>query len=300
MNIDFNVKRSEDCALIDTKKWVDNASVGITIHRLSGRDIPTGIAELINVHAVNKELEGIVEKGDLVLVSRVAADISQYRKFGVKVGDDRYANIPIMQIMGVFRNHEIDYSSLQMVTDKVLIKKIDIKHKGLLLSNDQTMFGEVVKVGTHRYSKEWHKIPLKVKVGDKVVVRDNVTTEVNLDGERYYAVEEPMIIGIFPNDDEFNIETLSVINNYILMKPHVPENLSDSILITPFMDYDASDYTEIYNRDLFKVVKADEKLDKITRDDILLLDRNITNYMYLGSEKYFVVSGLEFVSAKVK
>ena len=55
-----------------------------------------------------RELKGVVaEGGDTVLLSKAAADISQYRKFGVKEGDDRYFHCPIMQVLGVFRDKDI-------------------------------------------------------------------------------------------------------------------------------------------------------------------------------------------------
>lgn len=299
MKIDFKVKRAEDCALIDTKKWVDNASTGITLHRLSGRDIPTGITELKSVYPVKEGLKNIIKEGDLVLISKVAADISQYRKFAVERGDERYFHVPIMQVYGIFKNHNINYDSFQLVTDKVLLKRLEPKYSGILKAEDNTMIGEVVKIGTNKFDENWNSKPLTVKVGDRVIVRDNVSTEIYLDGERYYVVEEPTIIGIFKDEDRFELESLRIFNNSILLEPYIPKNICDSIIITPNMNYEDADYTELYNRDLFKVAAVDQELDKIHRNDILLIDRNFTNYVYLGTKKYFTISGLNFVSAKI-
>lgn len=299
MKIDFKVKRAEDCAIIDTKKWVADISTGITIHRLSGRDIPTGIAHVISTYPVKKGLKNLVQDGDLVLVSKVASDISQYRKFAVDRDDNRYFHLPLMQILGIFEGGIVSYDSLQMLTDKILIKKLEPKYEGLLRANDGTMFGEVVKVGTNRFNKKWEKEPLTVKVGDKIIVRDNISTEIMLDGNYYFAVEEPMVVGIFENYENLTLENLTLINNNILMQPYIPETIDNSSIMTPFLNYEELDYTEIYNRDLFKVLKTDKRLDKIDKNDILLVDRNLTNYACLSSEKYFIISGLDFISAKV-
>lgn len=297
MRIDFKVKRAEDCILIDTKAWITDGT-GISLHRMSGRDVPTFINKAISVYPVTEGLKNVVSKGDTVLLSRVASDISQYRKFAVRVGDDRYFHCPIMQVLGIFKNGEISFSSLNMCTDKILIEKIDVQYKGLYLSENNTMIGKVVKTGTHKFDKDWNKLPLSVKVGDTVLIRDNVTTKIRLLEGEYYATEESMVVGVF-NSSLFDLNNLTVLNNYIVMSPYIPETLN-SVVITPKLDYENEDITEIYNRDLFKVIKKDESVDRVFENDILLIDRSLTNYVYIGSEKYFITSGLDYIVSKVK
>lgn len=296
MKIDFKVKRAEDCVLIDTKAWLMDGT-GISLHKMSGRDVPTGLIKVLDVYDKTKELKGVVAEGDTVLLSKAAADISQYRKFGVKEGDDRYFHCPIMQVLGVFRDKDISLNSLSMCTDKILLKKIDAKVNGLFLSEDNTMVGEVVKTGTHKFDKEWNKLPLSVKIGDIVLIRDNVTTKVNLQEGEYYATEDSMVVGTFTSS-EFDLSSLTILNNYIILESYVQETLN-SIVLTPVLDFEEEDITEIYNRDLFKVVKTDDKIDKIFKNDIVLIDRNFTNYVYIGSKKYFVVAGMDFVTGKI-
>lgn len=297
MQVDFKVKRAENCALIDTKKWITDGT-GITFHRMSGRDIPTFINKVLSVHPVTIQLKEVVKEGDTVLLSKIASDISQYKKFPIHVGDERYFNCPVMQILGVFKDEEITLESLNMCTDKILIKKIGIDYKGLKLGEDNTMIGEVIKIGTNKFDKDWRKLPLSVKVGDVVLVRDNVTTKVRLKEGEYYATEDSMIVGRFDSSD-FNLENLTILNNYILMSPYISETLGD-VLLTPLLDYENEDITEIYNRDLFRVVKVDSKVDRVLENDILLVDRNFTNYVYVGTSKYFVISGIDYITSKVK
>ena len=295
MTIDFRVKRSEDCITIDTKAWITSSNIGITIHRMSGRDIPTFITKVISVNPVVESLKGLVKTGDTVLLSRIASDISQYKKFAVKVGDDRYFNAPIMQVLGVF-NGEISFESLSLLTDKILIEKIETDVNGIILSKDNTMVGRVLKTGTNRFDKDWNKFPLTIKQGDIVLVRDNVTTEITLNSKRYYITEEPMIVGVF-KEARYDLNSLQLMNDYIILDSYIPEQMGK--LFTPIMDYEEADYTQIYDRDLFKVVKTPDNIDNIFENDILLIDRNYTNYVYLGAKRYFVLAGTEYISARV-
>lgn len=294
--IDFKVKRAEDCVLIDTKGWITDGT-GISKHRMSGRIIPTFINKALDVYPVTRGLKSIVNNGDTILISRIASDISQYRKFGVREGDERYYHCPIMQVLGIFENEEISLSSLKMCTDKVLIEKIDMTSKGIILPETNTMIGKVVKVGTHKFDKDWNILPLCSKVGDTVLVRDNVSTEIYLKEGKYYATEDSMIVGIFENE-KFDLNHLNVCNDYVIMNPYIPEFLN-SMLVTPTLDFENEDISEIYNRDLFKVLKVDKKVDRVLENDILLIDRNLTNYVYLGLEKYYVLNGIDNISSKI-
>ena len=294
--LNFKVPRLKDKILIDTKKWVQNSSgATLDICRLSGRTLPTYVAKVLEVNACTKDLKGAINKNDTVLLTRVVSDISMYRSFSTGLDDKDYYNVPIMQVLGVFENGEMSISSLTMLFDKVLVKKVEA-NRGLILPNDNTMIGEVVKVGTCKFDKNWKSLPLTVKVGDKVLIRDNVTTEVYLDGAFYYAVEESMIVSIF-TDEELTFESSKIIGGNVVMESYIPENTS--IFITPTLNYEDEDYTEIYNRDLFKVVNLDTSLTEINKGDIILVDRSITNYVYYNENKYFVVSGLDYIEAKI-
>ena len=295
MTIDFRVKRSEDCITIDTKAWITSSDIGITIHRMSGRDVPTYITKVVSVNPVTKNLKGLVSTGDTVLLSRVASDISQYKKFAIKVGDDRYFNAPIMQVLGVFKG-DISFETLNLLTDKVLIEKIETDVNGITLSQNNTMIGRILKVGTNRFDKNWDKHPLTVKQGDIVLIRDNVTTEIMLGSKKYYITEESMIVGIF-EESKYDLTSFRLINSYIILDSYIPKQIGG--LITPIADYEEADYTQIYDRDLFKVVKTPDNIDNIFENDILLIDRNYTNYVYLGAKRYFVLSGTEYISARV-
>ena len=298
--IDFKVPKHKDSIVVDAKNWLPNTSNKLNIHKISGKDIPTYISKVIEVNPVTEGLKDVVDKGDTVILSRIASETAEYRLFEIEQGDKRYCTIPIMQILGKFKDGDISYNSLYMVTDKIIVKKIEDTYEKneFVFSEDNTMIGEVVKVGKCRFTKNWNPYSLRVKVGDKVLIRDNVSTEIMLHGETYYATEESMVVGIFRNDN-YSLNNLNIINESILLKPFISQNVLNSNFIIPDLNYEDADYTDIYNRSLFKIVALDQKVKELKEEDVVLIDRNLTNYVYFKSEKYFIVNGTESIEGKI-
>jgi co-chaperonin GroES (HSP10) len=297
--IDFKVPRAKDCIIIDTKKWLQNNSQNLTIHRMSGRDIPTFIAQVVEENVEKECLKGAVNKGDTVLLSRVVSEVAQCRPFEIDSGDKRFYNVPIMQVLGVFEEGRISLNTFTLLFDKILLKKVDSSRVGgLEIPNSNSMIGEVIKVGSCSFDKDWNCQELKVKVGDKVLVRDNATTQVYFENDLYYVTEESMVVGIF-NTEVFELDNLQVINNSILTEPYIPKKVLSSDLLTPLLNFENEDVTDIYNRDLFKIVAVDKSLTNLKENDIVLIDRSVTTYVYLGINKYYTLIGTDYLEAKI-
>ena len=296
--IDFKVPRSKDCITIDTKDWRPNNISGLEVRKISGRTVPTYVAEVLDIHVQNEKLKGIMKK-DLVLISRVASEIAEFRTFAIKDEDKRYYNVPIMQVLGYFQYGTPRFNNLVMLFDKVLIRKIDNPLDNSLIIQDNTLIGEVVKAGSCRFDKDWNIKELTVKAGDRVLIRDNVSTEIVLDGQTYYATEEGMVVGIL-SENAKTLDDIKLINQSVICEAFIPPKALDSkLLITPTLNYEDEDLTDIYNRNLFKVIVCDISLTNIRKNDILLIDRNMTNYVYFNGTKYFITQGLEYVEGKV-
>ena len=297
--LDLKVPKFKDKVIINTKKWVQNhEGCGLGIYRMSGRDLPTYLIKAEEVYDFSDRFKGSVHKGDLMLVTRMSSEVCMYNTFELE-DEGAYNSIPIMQIIGTFEGNKIAFSNLNLLFDKILVQKKENGYKGFVLPNSNTFIGEVVKVGTNRFDKEGNSHDLRVSVGDTVLIRDNVTTEIYLDGQQFFATEEAMVVAIF-NDSECSLEEAEIISDSVLMVPYIPEKVSGSVFVTPNLTYEDLDTTDIYNRDLFKVVAVDENLTKIQKDDILLLDRNITNYVYHGIDRYFIISGTDLIEAKIE
>lgn len=280
--IDFNVPKNKECILIDTNKWLKDDSSLIQSQKISGKLTLTYITE------VESSNLPFIKEGQTVLLSRVISEIAQYSKYIIE--DKSYYNVPESQILGTFET--ITLEGLTLLNDKIIVKKVENTIESeLYLTNANVMIGEVLKTGS--------KVQ-KVKVQDKILIRDNISTEVKLNNESYYVLEERMVVGIF--GPSFNIEDLKLINESILMKPYINSKvLNSSLLISPDINYEDLDYSDMYNRDLFKVEFLDESLKHSLKEgDIIILNRDFTNYVYYGMEKYFIVDGFKYITALVK
>ncbi|HBI26911.1 MAG TPA: co-chaperone GroES [Peptococcaceae bacterium] len=92
--------------------------------------------------------------------------------------------------------------SLKPLGEKVVLKLVDAEEKtegGIMLPDSakkKPQKGEVVAVGSGKVTENGEKIPLEVKIGDKVVFSQYSGTEVKDGEEEYLIVFERDILGI--------------------------------------------------------------------------------------------------------
>ena len=293
---DFKVPKTKDCVLIDIASWVSTSN--IVIQKISGKLSPTYITTALEVNAVSPHYNSCqVLKNDMIFLSKAASEVALMRSYTL-TGTNQYYNAPLSQIMGVFDRGNVSLDALRMVYDKILVRRLNVEGTLLDLPETADMIGEVIKVGTNSFDKNNNSRPLKVKEGDVVLIKDNVCTPIRLDGSLYYALEERSVVGIF--DGTLSLDGINFINESILMQHYYPKKvLNSSILEAPEINYEDLDYSDIYNRDLFKVIYADERLKDIKPDDIVLVKRDYTVYVYMNHEKYFLLNGMDWVEAKI-
>lgn len=296
-NFNYKVKKSEDCVLININNWVQYSP--LEIQKMNGKTSISYITEVLDINYYTESFSSKpIQKGDTVLISRVSAEVASMR--GYDLGDgQKYYNIPITQVMGVFKEHKVNFESLEMIFNKVLIEKLESSQSEVLLSpSSNDMIGKVLKIGTTGFTKDWKLKPLQVKLGDTIIVKDNVTTEVRLNGRTYYAIDENNIVGIIRYG--FSANAIKFINESILMKPYYsPTVLNSKILISPNINYEDLDYSDIYNRDLFQIEYLDSSIEGLSKKDKVIAKRDFTSYVYLNQEKYFLLNGKEWIESKI-
>lgn len=285
MKYDFNVDRMKGKLQINIDKWLYPLQNSLEIHKINGKAYVTYITE---VEFVGLNNVGI-STGDIVLLSKVACDIATSPTIAYNFNESHYFNVPIEQVIGIFENKEITLNNLKMKNTNILFKRINKNQKSTIaIEEKDTMLGEIIKISESS----------SLKIGDIVAVRDNVSTPIKFQEDIVYAVEEKFIVGKFFNN--FEIENMELLNKYVLMKPYInPYVLNSTILETPNINYDNLDYSDINNRDLFRVYFVDKTLENIQKDDILLVNRDYTNYMYYGNEKYFVINDKKWIAGKI-
>ncbi|MEO0239506.1 MAG: co-chaperone GroES [candidate division WOR-3 bacterium] len=91
---------------------------------------------------------------------------------------------------------------LRPLADRVVIKRIEeeeVKKGGIIIpdtAKEKPQKGEVVAVGPGRLDEKGNRIPLEVKVGDKVLFSKYAGTEVKVGDEEYLVMREDDILCI--------------------------------------------------------------------------------------------------------
>ena len=296
-NIDYNVDGTENCVLINTRDWLYPDNTLVLKYKMSGRTVITYLTKALKVNVDTAKFPTHIEEGQTLLLSRIVSDISMHREH--KIENNYYYSTPITQVMGYFVDNKITYDNLVMLYDKILVERVDI-HKDELIKrvDDNTMVGKVLKVGTNTFSKEWKPLPLQVSVGDTILIRDNATTLITLDNKEYYAIEHGNVIGKF--SDSLSMNNIEVINDYIIMHEYVDDlKIDDSIISTRLDSYEGMDWSSYYNDSIFIVMRKDKNLTKINIGDKVVVNKHLVNYAYFNNVRYNVISGLDYIEAKI-
>ncbi len=92
---------------------------------------------------------------------------------------------------------------IKPLEDRVLLKGISEMNttaSGIIIpetaSKDRPQKAEVLAVGPGAMKKDGSRIPLDVKVGDKVLVSKYAADEVKIDGDDYYIIRQSSILAV--------------------------------------------------------------------------------------------------------
>jgi len=92
---------------------------------------------------------------------------------------------------------------IKPLKDNVVVKRLDDddeKKVGSIIipdsAKEKPLTAEVVAVGSGKTAKDGNKVPLEVKVGDKVLVGKYSGSEVKLDGDEYLILREDELLGV--------------------------------------------------------------------------------------------------------
>jgi chaperonin GroES len=91
---------------------------------------------------------------------------------------------------------------LKPLSDRIVIKPAAAEEKtkgGIILpdtAKEKPVVGEVVAVGPGKVTDDGKKVPMEVKVGDKVLYGKYSGTEVTVEGEEYLIMREADVFAI--------------------------------------------------------------------------------------------------------
>ena len=91
---------------------------------------------------------------------------------------------------------------IKPIKDNIVVKRMDEEEKkiGSIIipdsAKEKPLTAEVIAVGSGRTLKDGQKVPLEVKVGDKVLIGKYSGSEVKLDGDEYLILKEDEVLGV--------------------------------------------------------------------------------------------------------
>lgn len=91
--------------------------------------------------------------------------------------------------------------NLKPLADRVVIKRIEeeVKKGGIIIpdtAKEKPQKGEVIAVGPGRLDEQGNRMPMEVKVGNKVLFSKYAGTEVKIGDEEYLVMREDDILCI--------------------------------------------------------------------------------------------------------
>jgi len=91
---------------------------------------------------------------------------------------------------------------IRPLNDRILVKRLEeeTKSKGGIIipdsAKEKPAEGEIVAVGAGRVTKKGDRIPMQVKVGDRVLFSKYGGSDIKLDGQEYLIMREDDILGV--------------------------------------------------------------------------------------------------------
>jgi len=88
------------------------------------------------------------------------------------------------------------------LADRILAKRIEQKEqkRGTLVipdsAREKPMEGKVLAVGSGKRDKEGNRVPLTVKVGDRILFGKHTGTEIKIDDDEHVVLREDEVLGI--------------------------------------------------------------------------------------------------------
>jgi chaperonin GroES len=91
---------------------------------------------------------------------------------------------------------------IQPLQDRILVKRFEekeIKKGGIIIpdtAKEKPQEGEVIAVGPGKLTEDGKRLPMSLKVGDKILFGKYSGSEVRIDDEEYLIMREEDVLGI--------------------------------------------------------------------------------------------------------
>lgn len=295
-NFNYKVKgsRSENCVLIDTNQWYVNDSNVIVEFNARG-----GVSNTLITEALAENLtdySGEVKSGEMILITSVSAKLYGARPFSIPIDLDstKYTDIPYKHIIGKFEGNKINFNSLHLLGDYLLLERL----KGVDNSKDMFCVTTDYTDSVYKVAKRSSKSGIDA---DIVLCKDNVATPIMLEGIQYYAISgKDVVAGFDVNAGEYTVDTISTVYNHYLITEQCDSQYAGEgdTIFKPVSHVEEDEWlSESYDENRYKVVKSD--LEGFSKDDILYIIRESLEYCTFRGTKYYITNNKRFILAKL-
>lgn len=92
--------------------------------------------------------------------------------------------------------------NLRPLNDRILVKRVEEETKtkgGIIIpdtAKEKPAEGKVVAVGNGKLGDDGKRVPLEVKIGDRVLFGKYAGTEVKIEGDEYLMMREDDVLGV--------------------------------------------------------------------------------------------------------
>lgn len=278
--------------MININDWI-STSVLRQIN-LRGKVLPTKITKVVKVNPAPAYRPLPIKEGDVIALSAIATRIGLLRGFNIPGDTNDYASVHMSQILGYFKNGDITIDSFVPLYDKVVMKKVEVRDSSFIdIADDNMSVGEVIATGEGGFDSDWKRREMKVKVGTRVLIRDNVSTSLLLDGETYYVTDDKYVLGEFPTK-EYTLDNFVPYDDVNIFKEYEEEMLQGGVLFKPVYDKDV-EISQSYQDNIFELV-----VSKDIEPGIYYISRFDTEYVKFKGKTYFVVNKDKIMAKKAK
>lgn len=276
--------------MININDWISTNN--LLCINLKGKVLPSKITKAVKINSAPAYRPLPFKEGAVIALSAIATRIGLLRPFNIPNDPNGYANVHISQILGYFKNEVLSLDNFQLIYDKVLLEKIDIPPSNYLNINDDNIsVCKVLAIGDGGFNEKWERIPMNANVGDYVLLRDNITTSITLEGKEYYVTDDKYIVGRFQGL-EFDFNSLIPFKNVNIFEAYESDTIEGSFLLKPYYKEDI-EISETYQDNLFKLIKSDS-LSK----GIYIIDRFKTEYIKFKNRTYFIAQTKDIIGIK--
>ena len=279
--------------MVNINDWNDDK---ILMHiNLKGKLLPTFITKCVKINSAPAYRPIPFKEGDIVALSSTATRIGILKPFHLPGDTNTYANVHLSQVLGYFKDGIISIDSFIPLYDKVVMKKIDVPVSNYILTTfDSISVGEVLSTGDGGFDNKWNRLPMNVNIGDKVLIRDNITTTLSISDDEYYVTDDKYIIGKF-NDDNYDINNIELYNDNIsIFEEYIDDRLDGSFLFRPTLADDV-EVAKSYQENFFRVLQSNE-----LNEGIYVISRFDTEYIKFKGKTYYVAYNDKVMAKKAE